>query len=93
MRQDTVFHENGMDIITSHSDAWLPNPNIWDIFNLSVLGLAAIAIIIVLVSKDTFKRKLLDILFISLIPYVGILYYYGRLIYLWNKRRKETAAQ
>lgn len=63
----------------------------WDVINLSIIGLLIIAIIIAIVSKDKVRTKALNVLFITFIPLIGSLYFFGRLLFN-NLKNKQSIA-
>lgn len=63
----------------------------WDAINFSIIGLTAIAIIVVLFSKDSTQRKIINILAIFLLPLIGALYVFGWQLY--KKLKHKNAGQ
>lgn len=80
-----------MDIVTGDGNLpWIFSRITWDIINFSIIGLAIIAIIMIIASKDKLKTKIINLVLILIIPYIGVLVYFGRLLFLYLKNRKLT---
>lgn len=60
----------------------------WDIINFSIIGLAIVAIVMAICSKDSVKMKIINVLFLSFLPPAGIVYFFGRMIYLRVRRMR-----
>ena len=65
----------------------------WDAINFFVIGLAIIAIALVLFSKESVKTKIINILIISFLPLVGSLFYFGRILFWYRKKKLNQSAK
>ena len=65
----------------------------WDAVNFSILGLAVIAIVFALFSKESVKMKIINIVIITFLPLIGSLYYFGRLLVLYRKKKLNQSTE
>jgi hypothetical protein len=59
----------------------------WDLINFVVLGLAFIAVVLAIYRNDSVKMKIIHVIILALIPIIGILFFYGRLLYMMLRIR------
>ena len=60
----------------------------WDTIGYAMIGLAIIAMIVVILSKESVARKIAHIFFICILPPLGTLYVFGRELYKKLKARR-----
>ena len=79
-----------MDIITITNNNFPFDRVAWDIINFSIIGIAIIALIIVIMAEDKTITKVLSFLFVLLLPPIGSLFVFGRLLFRYSKRNKHN---
>jgi hypothetical protein len=65
----------------------------WEVINISIFCLAIITIIIALLQKDSLKTKIINIFIITFVPLVGCIYFFGRLLFRYRKKRLHKSTE
>jgi hypothetical protein len=62
--------------------------NHWSAINLAILFLTIISIVLIILSDEKIKMKVVFIFIVSFLPLVGIFLYFGRIIFRYRKKKK-----